>query len=331
MTENKKFIKIVFFLSVFLIISIGLYLFFWFIKLDYSISSSVFKRILSSKFVKLVAMIFSALMIAVVSLVFQTITSNRILTPSMLGFDSVFSTTQMILIFIANFLNSAFSMLAIENQTINFIISTVVMVVVSFFLYGSILRKNKNNILLLLLAGTVISQFLNNLNNFFHYTISAEDAAAYLKNTITNIDKVNSQLLIIVLPIFLIIALLIYLDSNSYDVMSLGEDQAINLGINYQSKVKKSLILIAVGMAVVTALIGPISFLGLIAVNAAREMLSTYKHKKLIIVSFLMAALILILGQLVVEQLKYAATLSVVINIVGGIYVLRLILRGNKL
>jgi iron complex transport system permease protein len=112
--------------------------------------------------------------------------------------------------------------------------------------------------------------------------------------------------------------------------MSLGEANAVNLGIDYRAELRLNLLLIAAGMSIVTAMIGSLTFLGLIAVNISRELFKTYRHKILFAASALTACLILIAGQALVEALEYAVPVTVIIDLAGCSYMFFLILRENR-
>ncbi|GEN32931.1 hypothetical protein ADA01nite_03910 [Aneurinibacillus danicus] len=115
------------------------------------------------------------------------------------------------------------------------------------------------------------------------------------------------------------------------DVLSLGREQAINLGIDYDHVVKRLLIIIAILISIATALVGPITFLGLLVANVAYEFLKTYKHKYLIVGSIFISIIALLGGQLIVERVfTFSTTLSVIINFIGGVYFIYLLLRENK-
>lgn len=113
--------------------------------------------------------------------------------------------------------------------------------------------------------------------------------------------------------------------------MSLGKDQAINLGIDYDKVVRNMLIVVAILVSIATALVGPITFLGLLVVNLAREFMKTYKHSYLLASSILFSIIALVGGLLVVERVfTFSATISVIINFIGGTYFIYLLLRERK-
>lgn len=321
----KKRSIILLFSIIIVTILIGLYLFLWYFLLDEPIKLKTFHNIMQSRIPRLIAMIVVAILISVVSLVFQTITQNRILTPSMLGFDATFLTTQLILTIMVST-----SSILITNPYINFLCSTLVMVIVAFFMYATILKKHRNNLMFLLLAGIIIAQMLGSFNTFLQYVITPEAYVSVVSRTMVSINNANVKLIWVSLPLMAILFVLFYRKRRIYDVMLLGEEQAIGLGIDYHKEIKRNLVYISFAMAITTALIGPMSFLGLIAVNAAREMLKNFRHGRLMFVSALLGIIVLVGGQLLVETLSYKAPLMVIINLIGGVYVIYLVLKENK-
>ena len=143
-------------------------------------------------------------------------------------------------------------------------------------------------------------------------------------------NSINTEIL--ALSIILIIAIAIYSFKylKIWDVLSLGRDNAINLGIEYDSIVQKMLIMVVILISISTALVGPITFLGLLVVNLAREFLKTYEHKYLIIGSTLLSIVALVGGQLLIERVfNFGTPISVIINFVGGVYFIYLLLKEN--
>mgnify|MGYP000282038982 FL=1 len=108
----------------------------------------------------------------------------------------------------------------------------------------------------------------------------------------------------------------------------MGKEQAINLGVDYDASIRKLLLGVTLYIAVATAMVGPLAFLGLIIANLSRQLLRTYRHTQLISGSVLFGMIILIGGQLIVEKIfVYAIPVSVFITLFGGMYFLYLLLR----
>lgn len=115
------------------------------------------------------------------------------------------------------------------------------------------------------------------------------------------------------------------------NVITLGKEQAINLGVNYDRVIRRLLIGVTIYIAIATAMVGPISFLGLITANLARLSFKTYKHSYLISGTAGISIIVLIIGQVIVERVvSYSIPISVFITIGGGIYFLFLIIKSER-
>jgi len=332
MRRDKRFII----MGVIVILVVLSYLFFWMLTTDYQLfPSDVAQRermrqaimnIVERRSYQVIAMIISAILIATTTLSFQTLTNNRILTPSLIGFDAIFVTSQTAIVFFLSE-NSLFYM----NPYLNFIISATLMIVISLLMYRIILRKNKNNIIFLLLFGLILSTLSRNFASFLQTIMDPNQFQSVAIQTEVTISNMNTSIILLVAPLMLIIIGLFAREFKYYDVMSLGENQSIGLGVDYYKKLNFSLVYIAIAMSISTALIGPISFLGLIAVNASREILKTYKHGQLAVMSSFIAIIMIVLGQTIIIELGYTTTVTVLISLVGGAYMIYLILKENRL
>jgi iron complex transport system permease protein len=119
--------------------------------------------------------------------------------------------------------------------------------------------------------------------------------------------------------------------NSSLDVLTLGRDTAINLGVNYDALVKQMLVLSAVLIAIATALVGPITFFGLIVANLSYQFFTSYKHSVLLTGSIVISVVALVGGQWVVERIfTFNTTLSVIINFIGGVYFIYLLLKESR-
>ncbi|SDL00690.1 iron chelate uptake ABC transporter family permease subunit [Natronincola ferrireducens] len=281
---------------------------------------------LSRRIPKTFAILLTGSVIGFSSLMFQTITNNRILTPSILGLDALYMFVQTIIVFVLGART-----LEVINGTYNFILSILVMMFFSAILYKLLFRKEKQSIYFLLLIGMIFSTFFQSIASFMQMLIDPNEFAIVQNRMFASFNSVNTGLLNISGVIFVVLAVYTYPYLKKMDGLSLGRDHAINLGIDYDKVVKRMLVVIVIMVAVATALVGPITFLGLLVVNLARELLDTYKHKYLIVGSMLLSGIALVGGQLLAERIfNYHTPLSVIINLVGGIYFIYLLLKGRK-
>ena len=309
------------------ILSIIAYLFFWLLTQSYgAISLNAILRITQRRSLHLIAMIVSSTLIAFASLSFQTLTQNRILTPSVLGFDSLFSATQTFVLFIFG-ANS----ILLSNPVVNFGLTSTIMILVSLILYGYLLKKYSRQIAFLLLFGLVISTLLRSSSSFIQILLNPDEFQSLVALTTVSISNIDANLILWIIPFMIILIILFYRKSSQYDVMALGRDSALSLGLDYDKTQRTTLITLSAAMAISTALVGPMTFLGLIAVNSARELLKTYKHTQLFVKSSLLSIVMLVLGQLIIEQIGFITSVTVLLNLVGGIYLIYLILKEGQL
>lgn len=272
------------------------------------------------------AILLTGTVIAFSSLIFQTITNNRILTPSILGLDSLYLFVQTATVFILG--SRTFEVI---NSTQNFILSIAVMMIFSAILYKVLFSKERQSVYFLLLVGMIFSTLFQSISSFMQMLIDPNEFTIVQNRMFASFNNLNVGLLNISALIFIALGIYTYPYIKKLDILSLGREHAINLGVDYDKVVKKMLIVIVVMVSVSTALIGPITFLGLLVVNLAREILSTYKHKYLVIGSILLSGIALIGGQLIVERIfNHHTPLSVIINLVGGIYFIYLLLKERR-
>ncbi|MGL5327645.1 MAG: iron chelate uptake ABC transporter family permease subunit [Peptostreptococcaceae bacterium] len=276
---------------------------------------------------RLIAIILTGGCIAFSSMIFQTITNNNILTPSVLGLDSLYILVQTIIVFSFG-VDSKF----IINKNYNFILCVIVMVIASFVLYKNLFERSKNNIFFLLLVGMIFGTLFKSISTFMQVVIDPNEYQALQNNLHASFSNVNTEILLIGVIMLIMIVPFIYDDMKYLDIIGLGKDHAINLGVDYDNVVKKMIVVVSILVSISTALVGPITFLGLLVVNISRQLLSTYKHSYLIISSTLISVLTLVGGQFLVEQVfSFSTTLSVIINFVGGVYFIYLLLKESKM
>ncbi|GAB6260535.1 iron chelate uptake ABC transporter family permease subunit [Photobacterium sp. CCB-ST2H9] len=280
---------------------------------------------LSRRIPKVLAICLAAIAISASSMVFQTITNNRILTPSILGFDFLYIMLQTIIVV----LFGSASILII-NQKINFFVCVFLMTGLSVLLFSLYFRRRNTNVFTLLLLGIVLGSLFSNISNFFAMLIDPNEFSVVQNAMFASFNNVNSELVYWCVPMLTICLLYLLHLSPQLDVMWLGEDNAKSLGIDTRKLTLQVMLVVSVMISISTALVGPVLFFGLIVVSLTREIFRTYHHRYLILISSLMAVLLLISGQYFVEKvLKFETTVSVLINFVGGSYFLYLLTRNK--
>ncbi|RIN30677.1 iron ABC transporter permease [Staphylococcus succinus] len=290
------------------------------------IDFDIFQYQFSSRLRKLILMLLVGAAIAASVVIFQAITTNRLLTPSIMGLDSVYMFVKVLLVFVFG-VQSVF----VTNLYLNFIITLVVMIVFSLILFQGIFRIGDVSVYFILLVGVILGTFFKSITGFLELIINPEDFLAVQSAMFANFDASNSKL-VTLCGIMLIILVIITIIAVPYlDVLLLGKDQAINLGISYKTVTRVMMILVAILVSISTALVGPITFLGLLTVNLAHELMKTYEHKYILPATICMSWLSLFIAQAVVENLFEATTqVSIIIDLVGGSYFIYLLIKRRN-
>lgn len=305
-------------LTVIAVIFCGLYLF-------QGLNGS-FDYALPRRGIKVLAMVLTGVAVAYSTVIFQTITHNRILTPSIMGLDSLYLLLQTVIIF---FLGS--SHVTIVNKQVNFILSVSAMIIFALLLYRFLFRGGNRPIYFLLLVGIIVGTFFGSISTFLQVLIDPNEFMLVQDKMFASFNNVSSELVWWALGFIALTLVIGWQYFSELDVLSLGRDTAINLGVSYDKIVKTMLVLSSVLIAVSTALVGPITFFGLIVANLSYQFFKTYKHSVLIVGASVMSVIALVGGQWVVERVfTFSTTLSVIINFIGGVYFIYLLLKESR-
>lgn len=282
----------------------------------------LFRYVLSLRIPTLIVMLIAAFSIGSASVIFQSIINNRIVTPCLLGMNAMYTLVHTAVIFVAG----SASIIAV-NSNISFAVDLVIMSIAATLVYSYMFKKTGNNVLYVLLIGTVLTSFFGSIQSTMIRVMDPNEYDTLLTTLVADFTNVNTEVIVFALLLLAALTLFLRKDLKLLDVITLGKDQAINLGVDYDRTVRRLLLGVVLCIAVATAMVGPISFLGLIIANLARQLLQTHKHSQLILGSALMGMLAIIVGQLISQHVfSYAVPISTFITIGGGIYFLYLLL-----
>ncbi|MBN8235671.1 iron chelate uptake ABC transporter family permease subunit [Halobacillus kuroshimensis] len=287
---------------------------------------TAFGYVFPRRLVKVAAIILTGSCIAFSTVIFQTITNNRILTPSLIGLDSLYMLIQTAIVFVFGG-----RQLAMMENRFHFVLSVGLMVLFALLLFRLVFRMEQRNIYFLLLIGIICGTFFSSISSFMQMLIDPNEFSIVQDSMFASFNNVNDDLLGISAIIMILTGVYAFPMLKYLNVMALGQDQAVNLGIPYNKIVRRWLIIIAVLVSVSTALVGPITFLGLLVANVAHQLFQTYRHSYLIIGAVLISIITLAGGQFIVEHLfTFSIPISVIVNFVGGVYFLYLLLKENR-
>ena len=275
---------------------------------------------------KLIVMLITAFAIGGASIVFQSIINNTIVTPCLLGMNSLYTLIHTAVVFFAG----TGSFLAL-NANASFAVDVVLMGLVATVIYGWLFQKTRHNVLYVLLIGTVLSSFFSSIQTTLTRIMDPNEYDTLLTTLVASFSNVNSEIILFSILLLSAVIFVLRKDLMLLDVLTLGKEQAINLGVDYDRSIRRLLPGVTLCIAVATDMVGPISFLGLIIANLARQFLKTYRHTQLILGSALFGMIVLVGGQLLVEHVfTYSIPVSVFITVGGGIYFLYLLLAAKK-
>ena len=295
--------------------------------LVYGLNPNSYQYALSRRIPKLIAIAMTGSGVAVSSVVFQTVTNNRILTPSVLGLDSLYNLFQTLIVFSLGSLN-----VALMGSNLNFLIAGGLMIVFSLFLFKMMFRRENTNLFFLLMIGMIFGTLFSSLSSFMQMVMDPNEFLIVQNKMFASFNNVKSSLLGISMITMGLTLFWVLKDVKKLDVLALGKEQAINLGIDYDRMVRKLLIAVAILVSVSTALVGPVTFLGILVTNLAYQMINDYRHSIVIPTSILLSLLALIGGQFLVERVfQFNTTIGVIINFVGGLYFIYILLKEERL
>lgn len=286
----------------------------------------LFRYAMKIRIPKLIVMLVTAAAIGGASIVFQSVINNTIVTPCLLGMNSLYTLIHTAVVFVAG--SGSF---LVVNGNISFAVDLVLMGVAATVIYSYLFRKTNHNILYVLLIGTVLTSFFGSIQSTLVRVMDPNEYEGLLASLVASFSNINSEIIVFAVLLLAVLIFALRRELALLDVLTLGRDQAVNLGVDYDRAIRRLLLGVALCIAIATAMVGPISFLGLIIANLSRQLLKTYRHSQLIVGAALFGMIVLAGGQMIVEQVfVYAVPVSVFITVGGGIYFLYLLLGKRR-
>lgn len=274
---------------------------------------------------KLASLVLVGYAIAISTVLFQTVLANRILTPSIMGFDAVYVLIQTLC---ATFVG--YARMNLIGPRLQFAIGVVVMGVVSVALARRMFAGGRRDLYFLALAGLVLGGIMRGIASFLQRILDPAAFAVLQDRMFASFNGVDGGMILsAVLPV-IAVSWVAWRMRETFDVLALGREPSISLGVDYTRTVTLALMIIAVLVSVSTALVGPVTFFGLLVSNLAYRLMNTHRHAFILPAAALVAVICLVMGQVIVEQLfGFSTSLSIVIEFFGGIVFIVLLLRGR--
>lgn len=281
--------------------------------------------VIPKRIARLTAMLIGGVAIAWSSITFQTLTGNRILTPAIMGYEAVYLLLQALLVL---FLGTYSTVLL--GSTGNFLLSVLLMLAYSWCIHRGLLRDGKSDVYFLLLIGLVLTMVISTLAQFVQLKVSPGEFSVLLGFSQASFNRAQPQELIFSGLLVTAVCLVGLKTMATLDVLSLGRDQAMSLGVDYRRSVRLHLGLIAALVAISTSLLGPTAFMGVFVANITYALARTFRHRVTLALGSAIAVALFIAAQLLVEHVfNYKTTVGILINLVCGGYFLMLMVRSR--
>lgn len=282
--------------------------------------------ILSLRLTKLAALCVVGAAIGMATVLFQTITANRLLTPGIVGFDALFVFIQTGLVLTLG--STGFAQLPALAQ---FGAETAALVIAALALFGVLLRKGANDILRMVLTGVILGVLLRGLAGLAQRLLDPSEFSIVQQASFATFGAVDPTQLAIAAAVLAFCVIASLRLSRQLDLAALGRATAMPLGLDHDRVVFAALGIVALLVAISTALVGPITFLGLLAASLSHAILPTWRHSRLLIGAALIGATILVSGQFLFERvLGLQSTLTVIVEFLGGVLFLFLVLKRPR-
>ena len=291
------------------------------------VGSEGFWRIANLRLTNVTVMAVVAVAQAVATVAFQTVTNNRIITPSIMGFESLYRVVQTGSVY----LFGVAGLVAIQGLW-QFGLQIAIMVALAMLLYGWLLSGRYANLQIMLLIGIIIGGGLGAIATFMQRLLTPSEFDVLAARLFGNVSNADAGYLPLAIPLCVAAAALLWARSRRLNVMALGADTATSLGVNHRRELLIVLFLVAVLMATSTALVGPMTFLGFLVATLAYQFADSYDHRLVFPVAVLTAFTILTGAYFVMRHIFSAqGVVSILIEFVGGIVFLIVILRKGRL
>jgi iron complex transport system permease protein len=204
------------------------------------------------------------------------------------------------------------------------------MVGFSAFLYRWMFTGATRSLHLLLLVGIVLGTLFRGLSSLLQRLMEPSEFIILQDLFFASFNNVDPGLLGISALLIAAVCVAVWRMRHTLDVLALGREVAINVGVEHKRVVMRVLLACSLLVAISTALVGPVTFFGLLVVSLGYQLCRGFRHAWLLPIVVLIGAIALVGGQLLLERVfGFATALSVIIEFTGGILFLYLLLKGS--
>lgn len=246
--------------------------------------------------------------LGVSGLVMQALFSNPLADPSLLGVNSGASLGAAIALLA---FGGSFALGGAALSGVLFTVGAAFVGACAVIALIALCSRWLTSNLSLLVAGVMLSFIISSVISLLSFYATSEGVRSFVVWGLGDFSGVSSSRLWLMSILVIVPVWGVRLCATSMNALLLGADYATNLGVNV--KRVRTLLLILTGLltAVVTALCGPISFIGLAVPHVSRMLLRTADHRKLLPAVFVMGADVALLSLILSHLPGEAGTLPI--------------------
>lgn len=273
---------------------------------------------LVSRVPRLVSILVAGMGMSICGIIMQQISQNKFVSPTT---GATIDSAKLGIVVAMIIFPSASIM---QKTIISFIFALI-----GTFIFMTFIRRLKfKNVIFVPLVGIMCGNIIGAMTTFLGYRFDIiQNVNSWMEGNFSMILKGNYELVYLSIPLMFVAVLY----ANKFTVAGMGEDFAINLGVNYKSVVNVGLIIVALVTVCVIITAGNIPYIGLIVPN----IVSLYKGddvNKIIWDTALFGALFVLVCDIVSRILIYPYEISVglTVGVIGSITFLIMLFRRNS-
>lgn len=271
---------------------------------------------LASRVPRLVSIIIAGISMSISGLIMQQLSRNKFVSPTTAGTED--SARLGILVSLMVFTSAS----PLQKMLVAFVFALL-----GTFIFMKILEKIKfKDSIFIPLVGLMFGNIVSSITTFFAYKHDLiQNISSWLQGDFSMVIEGQYELIYISIPL----VILAYLFANKFTVAGMGEEFAVNLGLNYKQVVNIGLTIVALVTSVVILTVGMIPFLGLIVPNIVTlyqgdNLKKSLSHTAVLGSVFLLACDIV--GRLIIYP--YEIPIGLTVGVIGsGIFIYLLMRR----
>ncbi|WP_287449516.1 FecCD family ABC transporter permease [Sellimonas sp.] len=259
--------------------------------------------------------------------VLQAVTRNPLSEPGMIGINA--GAALFVVVWISAGTSAYYSELAASKTffmpVLAIVGSLLTVAVIYLFSYKRGIRPVR-----FILTGVGVNAGITAVISFYQLNMSKGDYNQVLTWTNGSLWGSSWNYIIITLPLILVLIFFILFRSKVLDVLALGDELAMGVGVSLQREVLFFLILSSCLAAIATSVAGNIAFLGLLGPQIAKR-LAGPSHRKMLPLSAGVSAVILVTADTVARNLfsPIEIPVGIIVSIVGVPYFIYIMLKGK--